>query len=173
MAKSKSKKIKLNLTNLIVLGAAALALIFAAFLPVAKYDDIIGGTTTFGYFPAAFGITTNYVNGSASLDTATGAISIFGLISFILAVLGILAVAGDLFFPKKNLLSVGSLALVVAGIFTFLVLVAGTEGTEGLLKGMAFADLFTDFELGAGAYVTGILFILGGGYGLAKTYLLK
>ena len=177
MAKKQNK----NLPIFIVVGLVALALILAIFLPGATYyqeETTLGVTSSqsnkINLYSLIFGgisgtavstigntVTTNEIS-------ALGGMSIFALISFILLVLGLVAVAASLVVKDKKLDLIGSALLVLAGILMFLLLVAGADLTiEGALQNhvVTFKETFEGYKLGIGAILYSILAILAGLFG--------
>jgi hypothetical protein len=174
MAKKQNK----NLPIFIVVGLVALALILAFAFPgatfyqeettlgvtsyqsnkISLYSIIFGGLS--GTSVSAIGntVTTNEIS-------VLGGMSYFALISFILLVLGLVLVVASLVVKDKKLDLIGSALLVLAGIFMFLILVAGADITiEGNVKDhvLTFKEMFEEYKLGAGAIIYAILAILAG-----------
>ena len=185
MAKKKVAK-KVNWFALIPAFAAVAAIILATFLTGvrAKVDTIIGGTlisttvSTVSLIGMIFGSgtavskTTSDSNVNISEMAYDGGMSIFGLIAFILLVLGIIAIVAALFVKGKKLDLIGSALIVLGGICLFLLLVAGTDLSVTTVIGgythtdvNPFKDAFAEYSLGAGVYICAILSILGGLFG--------
>ena len=168
--------IKKNLATLIVAGAGLLAFIFCLFLPGISYK-MGDGRTDVAIIGLMFGRSTA-VSKSAGAKVEmviNGGLSIFGLLSFLCLIAGIGLTIASIFVKDKKFDFIGSILIVVAGIFAFMLLVACTDITkmagEKLPKPEAFKEVFGDFKLGAGVYVYGILAILGGGFGIANKFL--
>ncbi len=110
-----------------------------------------------------------------------GGLSYFGLLSFIALLVGIVLVAvrvvlsfmkkGD----KKILSQVGSVLLVVAGVFAFMIMVAGTD-VSMTLEGFTspsepYSSLMEGCALGVGTWLYAILAILAGGAVFASDFI--
>ena len=174
--------IKKNLATLIIACAALLAFVFALFLPGASYKQTQGGvevSSTAALIGIMFGSSkiVSTASGVTMEALIKGGMSIFGLISVILLALGIAAVIASIFVKEKKLDLIGSILIVLAGIFVFLTLVAGTNVTAMTMAGETitdlsepFAEVFGEMKLGAGAYVYGILALLGGGFGILNNF---
>lgn len=168
--------IKKNLATLIVAGAGLLAFIFCLFLPGIVASNKYGATK-FSLINFMLGIgkyTSESTSGVISKGSIDGGLSIFGLLSFICLIAGIGLTIASIFIKDKKLDFIGSILIVVAGIFAFMLLVAGTDVTQKIgsqTVATSFSKTFQLFKLGAGAYVYGILAILGGGFGIANKFL--
>lgn len=171
MAKKKSSLG--NLAVLVPLAAAVLALVLAIFLPgvIAESDN---GKATISLLAFIFGSATvksSYTVGNTTINNEsayTGGMSTMGLIAVILLVLGIIALVAKMFISGKKLDLIGSLLIVVGGIFLFLCLSAGADVSVTEKVSITFKEAFESYKLGLGVYVCGIVSILGGGYGIYK-----
>lgn len=155
--------IKKNLLAIIVAGAAVLALILGMILPpVADVDGEIK------FFDIVFGF-----NESELGATASGGMSLFGLVSFVALIAGIALTIVSMFKGEK-LGFIGSILIAVAGVCMLLIFVAGTSysveyGGQVMFEAK-FSELYDGLKLGAGAIIYAIIAILGGGFGILNKY---
>ncbi len=174
---AKKKALKFNPLVLVAVGAAVVAIILATFLPGAIYKTDYGTVTItlIGFMFGSLNIKSISTLGSlttTSETTISGGLSTFGLISFILLVIGIVAIVASIFVKGKKLDLIGSIAVFVAGILLLLLLSAGSNLAVTQNTSIAFAEYFEEFKLGAGTIICAIICILGGlcgAYGAVKS----
>ena len=162
--------IKKNLLAVIVAGAAVLALILGMIFPgVVLAED--GTKITIGTLGMAFGGAKYKVSAegmSASYKLGDGGASIFGLLSVLALIAGIVLVILSIKKGEK-LAFIGSILVAVAGLFMLLLLVAGTD-LKLAGETVKFKDMFEQFKLGFGAIVYAILAIAGGAFGIVNKF---
>ena len=98
--------------------------------------------------------------------------STFALISFIAVALGVDLLVVSFLIKNKFASFAGGALLVLGGIFVFLTLTSGADLTKTVgnsTVNTAFADAFKDFKLAIGAYLYGILSIVGGALGILSS----
>ena len=98
--------------------------------------------------------------------------STFALISFIAVALGVVLLVVSFLIKNKFASFAGGALLVLGGIFVFLTLTSGADLTTTVgnsTVNTAFADAFKDFKLAIGAYLYGILSIVGGALGILSS----
>lgn len=163
--------IKKNLLAVIVAGAGLLALILGLILPGATLT--IGSETgTINFLGLVFGNATLTVSGggaSVAMKFGDGGMSIFGLISILALVAGIALTIVSIFVKDKKFDFIGAILVAVAGVFMFLLLVAGTDITSGAIS-TSFADAYKEYSLGIGAILYAIIAILGGAFGIVNKF---
>ena len=166
--------IKKNLLAIIVAGAAVLALIFGLILPGVS-AEMGGATYTIGILGMAFGGAEYKVSAGGATMTAKvgdGGMSIFGLISLVALIVGIVLTIVSMFKDGK-LGFIGSILIAVAGVCMLLLLVVGTDVSQtfgGQTYTSKFAETFEQFKLGIGAIIYAILAILGGAFGILNKF---
>lgn len=143
----------------IILGVVAIVM---GFLAGASYSGKLAGVT-FTYNWQLFGMMFgkwNNMDGTVS----DGPLALAGLISFILLVLGIVALVLSFFAKKqeKNLIIIGALLFILAAIFMFLLLAFGVDYKSGYVT-TKFSSVIDGYALGAGAWLWAILALLGAG----------
>lgn len=113
---------------------------------------------------------------STTIDPSTvsygGGMSTFALISFIAVALGVVLLVVSFLIKNKFASFAGGALLVLGGIFVFLTLTSGADLTTTVgnsTVNTAFADAFKDFKLAIGAYLYGILSIVGGALGILSS----
>lgn len=162
---------KLKLSNILQIVAAFFAIlaIVCLFLPgVSATQDFMGVpvTMSISLIGLVFGGGPIKASGSAGGTSANqsmdykGAMSIFGLLAFILLVVAIVLAIVAVVMKKSNLLIPAGAVAVVAGLCVLLVMVAGTDS-----EGTAFKDIMDlyNFKLGIGSILFAVSAILGGG----------
>ena len=168
-------KIKRNLASIITVGAVVLGLIFALILPgaVASEENVSGTVSFFGIVFGGGPIVAKVYNTTVEQAYA-GGMSIFGLLSFLLAVAGIALIVIQVVKGNDKLGFIGNILIAVAGIFAFLLLAAGTDVTVTIYEGYSatgtFAEQFKEFAIGAGAVIYGILALAGGAFGILNKF---
>jgi len=171
--------IKKNLAVIISVGVAFVAFVLAIFLPGATAELGSGAKVDANLLGMMFGSATITQKAGSMTATMTykGAMSIFGLLSFLCLIAGIGLNVASIFIKDKNFDFIGSVLIAVAGVLVFLLLVAGTDLTAVVINGNTqtgkskFKDVYEIWKLGAGTYIYGILAILGGGFGVANKFL--
>ena len=173
------KKVQSLLPTIIVGGAAVLALIFGLILPGAgKVEEGLLGTATYSvpFLGLAFGgatITTQTGNTSTT-ETLTGGMSTMGLISFLALIAGIALVVVSIFVKGKKFDFIGSICIAVAGVLAFFLLTGGTDVVYEVIgnttQNVEFTKKFSEYTLGAGAIIYGIIAILGGAFGIVNNF---
>lgn len=171
-----------------------LAIVFSFILDGVKYyyegtSTILGGTlkstTTVKLFNLMFGspsftttgeLTSTILGTTTTIDPTTvsygGGISTFALISFIAVALGVVLLVVSFLIKNKFASFAGGALLVLGGIFVFLTLTSGADLTTTVgnsTVNTAFADAFKDYKLAIGAYLYGILSIVGGALGILSS----
>ena len=162
---------KLKLSNILQIVAAFFAIlaIVCLFFPgVILKSSEMGRTATIriSFIWLVFGggpLKVTFSGGAASANTSSdykGAMSIFGLLAFILLVVAIVLAIVAIVMKKSNLLIPAGAVAVVAGLCVLLVMVAGTDS-----EGTAFKDIMDlyNFKLGIGSILFAVSAILGGG----------
>ena len=176
---AKKKNVKTLLPVIIVAGAAILALIMALILTGITKSQTYGSTTAvntvslvgmiFGGGPSVGTL------GSTSTSTEyQGGMSIFGLISFIVLLLGVASLVASVFVEDKKLDLLGAALIALAGILMLLLLSAGTDLARTIgntTVTTTFAEAFEGYSLATGPIVYAIIAILGGGFGVANYFL--
>ena len=166
--------IKKNLLAVIVAGAAVLALILGMIFPGAV-AEMGGAKYTVATLGLAFGGAKYKVSAegmSATAKVGDGGASIFGLLSVLALIAGIVLVILSIKKGEK-LAFIGSILVAVAGLFMLLLLVAGTDVTQtiaGTKYSAKFTETFEQFKLGFGAIVYAILAIAGGAFGIVNKF---
>ena len=166
--------IKKNLLAIIVAGAAVLALILGMILP-GVVAEMGGAKYSVGILGMAFGGAEYKVSAggvSATAKIGDGGMSIFGLLSVIALIAGIVLVIVSIFKGEK-LAFIGSILIAVAGLFMLLLLVAGTDVSQtisGTKYSAKFTETFEEFKLGFGAILYAILAIAGGAFGILNKF---
>lgn len=159
MAKKANQITKYLLAVAAVLGIVAVVMIFLPSL-VAKEDT----TEVYNGLKLVFGYSETRQIGSSTITTTYFEFSIMGLLTYLLAIAGIVfAVLGTLGKGSKFAALIAAAAFIVAGIFFFLQ-VSFLNVTDDVAKawetfGYVAADVF---KLGAGAIIGGICSILAG-----------
>ena len=175
---AKKKNVKTLLPVIIVAGAAILALIMALILTgITKTYENTTAVDTVSLVGMIFGGGPE-VSTFGSMSTSSGyqgGMSIFGLISFIVLLLGIASLVASVFVEDKKLDLLGAALIALAGILMLLLLSAGTdivkEVTSNMTVTTTFAEAFEGYSLAAGPIVYAIIAILGGGFGVANYFL--
>ena len=150
--------IKKNLLAIIVAGAAVLALILGAVMAGAT-AEFMGVTVSVDLFKVVFG----------PGEGLSGGLSIFGLISFLALIAGIVLTVISMFKGEK-LGFIGAILVAVAGVLMFFLLTAGTAVSYEGVEVSSFAEYYAGCKLGFGAIIYAILAILGGGFGILNKY---
>ena len=166
-----------------------LAIVFSFILDGVKlYKEVNGtlgtlkSTTTVKLFNLMFGsptFTTTSEATTTTLGTTStttisygGGMSTFALISFIAVALGVVLLVVSFLIKNKFASLAGGALLVLGGIFVFLTLTGGADLTKTVgnsTVNTAFADVFKDYKLAIGAYLYGILSIVGGALGILSS----
>ncbi len=170
-----------------LLGVLAIVFSFILDGVTKTVEANIGGassttTTTVKLFNLMFGSPTmNSTNvttllGATTTTNATvsygGGMSTFALISFIAVALGVVLLVVSFLIKNKFASFAGGALLVLGGIFVFLTLTSGADLTTTVgnsTVNTAFADAFKDYKLAIGAYLYGILSIVGGALGILSS----
>ena len=173
---AKKKASNSNLLVLAAAGVAIIAIILAMFLPGAIHKTDYG-TSTVTLIGFMFGslnfknVTTVGDVSKTTQGTYSGGLSTFGLIALILLVIGIVAIVASKFVSGKKLDLIGSVAILLAGIFLLLLLSGGSNVAVTENVSITFEEAFEQYKLGAGAIICAIICILGGlcgAYGAVK-----
>ena len=113
---------------------------------------------------------------TTTMDPSTvsygGGMSTFALISFIAVALGVVLLVVSFLIKNKFASLAGGALLVLGGIFVFLTLTGGADLTKTVgnsTVNTAFADAFKNYKLAIGAYLYGILSIVGGALGILSS----
>ena len=140
-----------------------------------KLFNLMFGSPTF----TTTGEVTTTILGTTStttMDPSTvsygGGMSTFALISFIAVALGVVLLVVSFLIKNKFASLAGGALLVLGGIFVFLTLTGGADLTKTVgnsTVNTAFADAFKNYKLAIGAYLYGILSIVGGALGILSS----
>lgn len=140
-----------------------------------KLFNLMFGSPTF----TTTGEVTTTILGTTStttMDPSTvsygGGMSTFALISFIAVALGVVLLVVSFLLKNKFASLAGGALLVLGGIFVFLTLTGGADLTKTVgnsTVNTAFADAFKNYKLAIGAYLYGILSIVGGALGILSS----
>ncbi len=166
--------IKKNLLAVIVAGAAVLALILGLIFP-GVVAEMNGGKFTIGILGMAFGGAEYKVSAGGTTMTAKigdGGMSIFGLISLIALLVGLVLVVVSM-LKGQEASFIGSALIAFAGVCMLLLLVAGTDVSQtvaGTTRTTKFTTMFEEFKLGFGAIIYAIIAIIGGGLGVLNKF---
>ena len=140
-----------------------------------KLFNLMFGSPTF----TTTGEVTTTILGTTStttMDPSTvsygGGMSTFALISCIAVALGVVLLVVSFLIKNKFASLAGGALLVLGGIFVFLTLTGGADLTKTVgnsTVNTAFADAFKNYKLAIGAYLYGILSIVGGALGILSS----
>ena len=124
------EKIKKNLTKVIVLAVACLALIFTFILPGATMSTVSDGITVHGKISLLGVIFGNSeivydIFGINVKVPFSGGASVFGIISFLCLLAGIALIILSFFKKDKKFDVIGYILLFISGITFFMLFVAG------------------------------------------------
>ena len=128
--------------------------------------------TTTGEITMSIGVTSSTTTIDPSTVSYGGGMSTFALISFIAVALGVVLLVVSFLIKNKFASFAGGALLVLGGIFVFLTLTSGADLTKTVgnsTVNTAFADAFKDYKLAIGAYLYGILSIVGGALGILSS----
>ena len=182
--------IKKNSTTLIGLTAGLIALLCAVFLPAAAAQEVISSFADSWHYVTIIGLAFNCVDvfvfrrpmngpneGQLFTKAAThvyGGMSIFALVSVVLLIVGIVLLVVFLFTKKKPLNLIGSICLVLSGIFIFFILELGTDIDRRVFinsghiidVNMPFKDHYRTLKLDIGTLFYALATIFGGAIGI-------
>lgn len=128
--------------------------------------------TTTGELTMSIGGTSSTTTIDPTTVSYGGGMSTFALISFIAVALGVVLLVVSFLIKNKFASLAGGALLVLGGIFVFLTLTSGADLTKTVgnsTVNTAFADAFKDYKLAIGAYLYGILSIVGGALGILSS----
>ncbi len=178
-----------KLLPMILKGVAALfavlALIFMFVLPGVSNSASQEGVTasaSIAMFSLVFGggkITSKVAGITVEGGKFNGALSIFGLVAFVLLVAAIVVLVLSFVLKEKSkmLVLVAGALFLVAGVCAFLITVAGTSANLAVLGSQAvkveWKDFIGQYKVGVGAILFGIFSIISGAALLVDNFVIE
>lgn len=175
MKKRKNKNnLMINVISLIF-GIISLVLIFIVTGALIQTDNSKATVPLMGLVFGSPTITSTIGKINTSISY-TGGMSLTGIISFVLLIIGILFLAISIYKKSKLISFIGNGCLIASGIVMFFVLNTGLDFTTEIgsfeIK-TNFVDFYKNYSIAFGTIIYSILNIVGGGVGLLFPFLKK